>query len=294
MINALPHLDRTLFVEALNFTSSKTGFRQALIEKDYYCSLILSYFFDSETNLVFKGGTCLNKVFSGFYRLSEDLDFTIPVDSTKTRTDRRQLIEPVKKQFLLINSSVNCFRIKKELTGANVSTQYIGEVEYLSSITGKNETIKIEVALREPLFITAKEEKASTLLTNPFTLKPFISPFPVTTISKKEAFAEKIRAALSRKEPAIRDYYDLFYAIKENLINLDDSELLRLAAEKLVFSNGIILNENSLPVLKRQLVTELKPVLRDNDFNAFNLDKTMSEIQRIVEKLDRNQLSPKR
>jgi len=286
MINTLPHLDRTLFVEALNFTSSNTGFRQALIEKDYYCSLILSYFFDSETSLVFKGGTCLNKVFSGSYRLSEDLDFTIPVDSEKTRTDRRQLIEPVKKRFLLINNSFNCFKIKKELVGANVSTQYIGEIEYLSSITGKNETIKIEVALREPFFITAKEEKASTLLTNPFTLKPLISPFPVKTISKKEAFAEKIRAALSRKELAIRDYYDLFYAIKENIISINDSELLQLATEKLVFSNGITLNDKSLISLKKQMITELRPVLRDNDFNAFNLEKTISEIQKIVEKLE--------
>jgi len=140
--------------------------------------------------------------------------------------------------------------------------------------------------LREPLFLEAKKENASTLLTNPFTLKPFISPFPVTTISKKEAFAEKIRAALSRKELAIRDYYDLFYAIKENIISINDPELLRLATEKLIFSNGITLNEKSLPVLKRQLVTELKPVLRDNDFNAFNLEKTLTEIQKLVEKLN--------
>jgi predicted nucleotidyltransferase component of viral defense system len=286
MIKTFPHQDKTLFVEALNFTSSQTGFRQTLIEKDYYCSLVLSYFFDLETNLVFKGGTCLNKVFSGFYRLSEDLDFTIPVDSMETRTNRRKLIGPVKKHFLQISNIFKCFRIKQELVGANVSTQYIGGIEYLSSITEKNETIKIEVALREPLFVTAKEEKASTLLINPFTLKSFISPFPVITISKKEAFAEKIRAALSRKEPAIRDYYDLFYAIKENIISINDSELLRLATEKLVFSNGITLNEKSLSVLKRQLITELKPVLRDTDFNAFNLEETMSEIQKIVEKLE--------
>ena len=58
-----------------NFQSSPI----TLIEKDYYCSLILNYFFNGDTSLVFKGGTCLSKVYVDFYRLSEDLDLIITV-----------------------------------------------------------------------------------------------------------------------------------------------------------------------------------------------------------------------
>jgi predicted nucleotidyltransferase component of viral defense system len=39
---------------------------------------------------IFKGGTCLNKIDVGFYRLSEDLDFSIPVNFAATRGERRK------------------------------------------------------------------------------------------------------------------------------------------------------------------------------------------------------------
>lgn len=54
--------DPDIFREALAHSETTTGFTATLIEKDYYSSLILQYFFDSDTSLVFKGGTCLSKV----------------------------------------------------------------------------------------------------------------------------------------------------------------------------------------------------------------------------------------
>ena len=68
-----------LFREALGYTEASTGFQASMIEKDYYCSLILDRLFDADTDLVFKGGTCLSKVYTDFYRMSEDLDFVLPV-----------------------------------------------------------------------------------------------------------------------------------------------------------------------------------------------------------------------
>ena len=35
------HKDTALFREALSYTHSETGFSQRLVEKDYYCSLLL-------------------------------------------------------------------------------------------------------------------------------------------------------------------------------------------------------------------------------------------------------------
>ena len=56
----------------------QTNFSQLLIEKDYYLTKILHKISEKKINdLVFKGGTCLNKCYLGFYRLSEDLDFVI-------------------------------------------------------------------------------------------------------------------------------------------------------------------------------------------------------------------------
>lgn len=77
------HNDTGLFREVVSYTATEMKFLPRLVEKDYFCSLLLEYFFPLDT-LVFKGGTCLAKVYTNFYRLSEDLDFTIPMDDVQS------------------------------------------------------------------------------------------------------------------------------------------------------------------------------------------------------------------
>jgi hypothetical protein len=91
--------DPDVFREFLSYSEADTGFTGSLIERDYFCSLLLQYFFGSETSLVFKGGTCLSKVYVNFYRLSEDLDFIIPVTADSTRPQRSTMSAPVKTVF---------------------------------------------------------------------------------------------------------------------------------------------------------------------------------------------------
>jgi len=74
-----------LFREAIRFTSAETAFSTRLIEKDYFCTLMLSYF-STSAEMVFKGGTCLAKVHAGFYRLSEDLDFAISMPAVQRQS----------------------------------------------------------------------------------------------------------------------------------------------------------------------------------------------------------------
>ena len=73
------HKNKKLFLSGLEYTTRVTGFSSFMIEKDYYCSLCLQTIFKEQTNLIFKGGTLLNKVHCGFYRLSEDLDFLVSI-----------------------------------------------------------------------------------------------------------------------------------------------------------------------------------------------------------------------
>lgn len=87
---------------AIEYTNSETGFLPALIEKDYFCSVVLKAIFsNSSHNLVFKGGTLLNKVHVGFYRLSEDLDFSISIGADKSRNEKSALMQPIKKLTIL-------------------------------------------------------------------------------------------------------------------------------------------------------------------------------------------------
>lgn len=65
---------------AIEFTAEQTGFAPRLVEKDYFCSVILEALAVGDASLVFKGGTCLAKAHGGFSRLSEDLDFIIQIE----------------------------------------------------------------------------------------------------------------------------------------------------------------------------------------------------------------------
>ena len=61
------HEDVPLFREAIAFTAAKTGFNAPVIEKDYFCTVLLWDFArHGGADLIFKGGTCLAKVHVGW------------------------------------------------------------------------------------------------------------------------------------------------------------------------------------------------------------------------------------
>lgn len=122
-----PHdTDPDIFRESLSYSEGATGFTASLIEKDYYCSLILHHIFNQKIKLVFKGGTCLSKVYTDFYRLSEDLDLVIPVSVDTSRNQRRSEIKPIKGIFDKLPAAIPGIAVSKTLRGHNESRQYIG------------------------------------------------------------------------------------------------------------------------------------------------------------------------
>ncbi|MFM8719810.1 MAG: nucleotidyl transferase AbiEii/AbiGii toxin family protein [Chthoniobacterales bacterium] len=74
---------------AVEFTAAKTGFQPALVEKDFWCSVVLGRLYAAgDCPLVFKGGTLLSKAYVAFNRMSEDLDFTLPTGPEMNRSAR--------------------------------------------------------------------------------------------------------------------------------------------------------------------------------------------------------------
>ena len=273
-INA--HEDVALFREAVQFTVAESGFVPRLIEKDYFCTVLLAYLSEAAGDgLVFKGGTCLTKVHSELYRLSEDLDYTIPVAAGTRRTDRSRRAERVKSALSKLNKTVPVFRLIEAMKGANNSTQYLAVIGYISMLGQQQETIKIEVSLREPLLASVINGPAQTILLNPITSKPMVMPFPVRSIDKIEALAEKFRAALSRRDPAIRDFFDIDYAVRKGGLQTDNARFIDQVGQKLTIpgNESVDISRGRLEALRRQVESELRPVLRDRDFAEFDLDR---------------------
>ena len=228
------HEDVELFREAVNFTVSKTGFRPRLIEKDYFCTVLLNYLSaHGGDQLVFKGGTCLAKVHAGFYRLSEDLDFVIPMEVEAGRSRRRRAAAATKDSFARMSRRLPCFEIEQPLTGANNSTQYNAAVTYESPTAKRSESILIEVSVREPLLTGAVEGKIKTLLLDPVGGGAMVPEVRIKCMAPEEAMAEKFRAALSRRDVEIRDFYDLDYAVSNLDLDPADSRLIEMVRRKL-------------------------------------------------------------
>jgi len=280
-----PHdIDPDIFRESLSYSERVTGFTASLIEKDYYCSLILHHIFDRETPLVFKGGTCLSKIFADFYRLSEDLNLIIPVSVDTSRNQRRSNMNTMKGIFDELTEVIPGIEVSKAFRGHNESRQYIGYLEYPSTVMNKQERIKIEIGIREPLLFPSVTGETRTIVVNPFIGQPLLPVFTVQAMDMKEAYAEKVRAGLTRTKPAIRDLFDLFYAVHKMGLDLDAPDFLIIVKKKLGVPGNtpVHISSEYTRKIKRQLEGQLRPVLRPGDFDCFNMDEAVELIVTIA------------
>jgi len=281
------HKEAEIFRDALALTRERTGFAERLIEKDYFCTALLEYLADATNKLVFKGGTCLAKVHANFYRLSEDLDFVIPMPTDAPRAKRSKRAAAVKEAVAALPKQIPFFRLVEPLTGANNSTQYNAVIGYASLVGRQEETIKIEVALREPLLLDPLNALAQTILLDPVSRKPLLKPLEVRCIAKMEAFAEKFRAALSRREVAVRDFFDLDYAVRRLGLQSENPELIDLVRRKLTVPGNepVDVSANRLAALRQQVGPQLQPVLRAEDFAEFDLERAFQIVTTMAAKM---------
>jgi predicted nucleotidyltransferase component of viral defense system len=226
---------------------------------------------------VFRGGTCLSKVHAAFFRLSEDLDFVIPMQVDASVRARREAASPVKQHIISLPERHKCFQGARRFEGHNGSRQYDGDSSYRSVITGKDEKIKVDISLREPILLPPEDHLARVLLLDPHSNEPAFPLVKVRVLSLHEAYAEKVRAALTRREPAIRDFFDIDSAIQRRTLNHLDGEVLRLVGEKLsVLGNDPIdISERKVTLLRGQIEPQLGPVLRETDYDRFNLERVV-------------------
>lgn len=283
------HEDRELFHEAVLFTAGQTGLNAMLIEKDYFCSVLLQYLYNQpDSPLIFRGGTCIGKVYADFYRLSEDLDFLISTPPEASITVRRKRMAPVREWVKNISQELSVLTLPEDFAGHNGSRQYVAHVTYPSIFLPEEAArIKIEMGLRETPLTATVQMKARTVLLSPFSRKSLIPDIEVATLSMKEAIAEKLRAALTRREPAIRDFFDIDYLVSHNRTDLSDRHLFALLSEKLKVPGNppIDLSPARKEKLRSQIDTQLKPVLRPMDFERFDLDRVFQLSIQIEDRL---------
>ena len=276
------------FRQAIDFTEASTRFSARLVEKDYYCSLVLRHLDEAfRHGLVFKGGTCLSKVHTDFYRLSEDLDFVISMETDALRSMRRKRIAALKELIDGLPERLSGVQLTEPLGGHQRSRQYVGRLSYDSVVTGQAEFITMEISLREPILDTVGRQPARTMLADPLHTRPALDPITVSVLSFRETFAEKFRAAMTRRDPAIRDYYDIDYAVRSGKLDPSEDTLLELLGHKLAVPGNAQINVSNerFAALQRQIESQLKPVLRSGGTEEFDLSRAFEIVAQIAARL---------
>ena len=286
------HRDKDKFSKLVDRIASLTGFYAPLMEKDYYLTLFLSKINELSDNLIFKGGTCLNKIYYSYNRLSEDLDFSMRLpDYTTTRGNRRKCIQPVKDN---IENFAKQFDLKlegAENAGRNVSKQYVYYLVYDSVLLPSQQTIKFEVGLRYNPILNPELKDVQHKFHNPFSDEPLFDGGSVNCLSLKEIVSEKMRAAAIRKTIAPRDFYDLDFIVRQGF-NLTDKDVLSLFVKKLEEDNGdpdlakykinLGRTDKEIKDMKSRIENELFDVLTVGERENFDLDTALKRINKVM------------
>lgn len=219
-------MDLKAFVPAL---AQHAGVRDAnLLEQDVRLHLLLAEIMaDTELreSLAFKGGTCLIKCIFGYWRFSQDLDFTWR-DQTRWADLRRQAAErairPARRELAeaIYRHGASLGMIPFEEPRHGQSGQIVTlqlQYEETSGLTGY---VRIQVAFLDPLLFKTKEREAKSLLSDgpPEELEfldaelthRYATPVKCWTYDPREILVEKCRAILTREASKAKDVLDLY------------------------------------------------------------------------------------
>jgi len=290
------HNNKDEFLKVLEHTSAQTGFPLSLLEKDYYITVLLSRINSLSEGLIFKGGTCLSKIYFSYYRLSEDLDFSMKLPAMEaTRAMRRNTIKPVKDKILSFAKGFGMNIENLEKAGHRESMQYIYAVNYESVVFGNKQSIKIEIGLRSNPVLPVSKQKINHKFLHPFTKEPLFDGGTVNCLAIKELVAEKLRAASTRLTIAPRDFYDLGYLLKAGF-DFADQELRQLFKKKLTedgldsdlkkYRVNLGRSEIEIKDMNSRIEAELLDVLTLEEKKAFNLQKTLNSLNAVFNDLN--------
>ena len=199
-------------------------------------------------------------------------------------------MDALKASFPKLSSVHPVFEKIQPFVGANNSTQYMGSALFRSPATEQIDRISVELSLREPLQQDPIDGYVKTIMLDPNSDRPIVPEVHFSSISLAEGLAEKFRAALSRRNAAIRDFYDIDYAVRHLGLDIDDSNLRKLVKAKLSIPGNppINLSPERFEKLRSQPDTRLKTVLRLDDFQAFDLERAISLVVAMAEAVSKS------
>jgi predicted nucleotidyltransferase component of viral defense system len=305
--------------EIIDLVVSRTKItKRELIEKDLILHRLLT---ELEENLqfkedyVFKGGTCLTKCYLGYYRFSEDLDFTYINQKKFDNKNQSQI-----RKFLSVKIDDNCKiieSISKEIgldfKSDKKNVRYIQfggsnrfvtfRLWYISEEEKKENFIKIQINFVEKLFYPINKVSANNLFFGMYDTSQLLFFFPeesewllkipnLNCYNLEEILTEKIRAILTRKGTKGRDFLDVFLILSKNK-DIELNSLKKKILEKINFAlkyeeYAINFKNKSLDFIENfQLGDEQKLLIKEIPPKFYNFLKEFKRfLKSIIEELN--------
>jgi len=259
----------------INQIARQNGVRDTQIEKDYILSWLLNGISQHKqlaACIVFKGGTLLKKIYFEDYRFSEDLDFTLLDD--KITNDQifawfNELFEYVKEDANIPLSIID--NTEHNDGGINFHITYVGP---LGGTVGTKK-IKVDISRSEAL-------QFNTITKSVIIPYSDLSDHNLLCYSLEEALVEKMRSVMQRMQS--RDFYDIWYLITENKMDVDFliNEFIEKCKSKNLNAKDFPKKlEERIPQYKNQWQNSLSAQI--NDLPDF--DTVARSVQRELRKL---------
>jgi predicted nucleotidyltransferase component of viral defense system len=210
--------------------------RPDIVEKDFHLHTILREMASDDylsSNLVFKGVTCLIKAYLGYFRFSEDVDFTwgdktLWSGKSKSRTVAacsREISDMIASLHRICGDLGLVFhgdkRNDREVhisSGGRMVTMSLG---YDSEVLRMPNRIKVEVNLVESIHFPVRmrrlnsyakdvgDSRIPSLFRSEW--KEYAAPTMMMCYDPREIFIEKCRASMTRRGYKLRDSLDLYF-----------------------------------------------------------------------------------
>lgn len=227
--------------DEMRLLGGRYGVFAETIQRDYSATVLLSVIseFSKISEMVFKGGTALKKIYFPDARFSEDLDFTCNSDVSD------ELESWLKERIGEL--AVNFTEVKKMETGRN-NRKY--SVKYLN-YNDHPMSVKIDLSLREKVIRDVKT----------LPIRHFYGlengNFSIPSMSIEEIMAEKLRALAHAQKP--RHLYDMWYLFEQG-VRLEKS----LVNSKMsLYREGFSLSKikDGVSKMKNEWDVDLNPLL---------------------------------
>lgn len=224
------HRDRETFRDMVGQVADSSGMTPAIVEKDYYVTLILKLLSEQLKQCVFKGGTSLSKGFHVIDRFSEDIDITFSEHIGESR--RKKL------KYVVLKGISEKLRMPvanwKEIQSDRDYNVYLFSYESVFGLQDDRlpQYVKLETALGSYAFPTQTveirnyvgdylETKGRADLAEQFSL----NRFPMNLQSLERTYIDKVFALcdyylLGKSKRCSRHLYDIYKLTP--LIKFDD------------------------------------------------------------------------